>query len=773
MDAPAFYVPEPDGTRHVLLSITQTDNALKTKLFRTAVAACVFAGVPGFAAAATAGTALGGTAEVLFIAQIVVLILVGRLLGEVMQRIGQPAVVGQLLAGLILGPSLFGWIWPEGQAFLFPHTIEQKSMISAVSQLGILMLLLLTGMETDLALARKVGGKSFLITALGVAVPFACGFALGEFLPRSMLPDPSHRVVAALFLGTALSISSIKIVAMVIREMNFMRRNLGQIIVAAAIMEDSLGWIIIAVTLGIATAGGIALVSLARTVIGVALFLGFSFTVGRTLVFKLIRWVNDTFQSEYAVVSAILIVMGTMAVLTDLIGVHTVLGAFVAGVLVGESPILTEHIQQQVRGLIVALFMPVFFGLSGLSADLTILKDPTLALYTLGLVAIASVGKFTGAFLGAELAGLNRREAFAIGCGMNARGATEVIVATIGLSMGVLTQNLFTMIVTMAVITTSAMPPMLRWALLRLPPEKEERERLEKEELDEKGFVSRFERLLAAVDDGLNGKFATHIAGFVAGQRGMPLTLLEISKKEGRNFGQIDFERVVKTAARQSSEVAETEKGDDKPRKVDITKRAADEPEEAVSDEARKGYDFLFVGIDRMRDGKGAFTTDLSRAVSGFDGPMGLVMAGDYEDAAEQPGYNILVPVNGTEASRRGLEMALSIASAEETQITALLVGERKTERRGRAKRTTAARKAEKAILEDVKALAKRHGHAIRPAIRLEGSPEEAIFEEAKKMKASLIVIGASRRVGDLLYYGKTVGALLEKWKGAVIVVGS
>src|SRR6185437_14044270 len=230
--------------------------------------------------------------------------------------------------GLILGPSLFGWVWPEAHNFIFPTNIEQKSMINAVSQLGILMLLLLTGMETDLALARKVGAKSFAITAAGVTVPFACGFALGEFLPSSMLPNPDQRIVAA------------------------------------AIMEDTVGWIMIAVTLGIATAGGVAFGSLAKTVIGVALFLGFSFTIGRMLVFKLIKWVNDTFQSEYAVVSAILIVMGSLAIVTDIIGVHTVLGAFVAGVLVGESPILTEHIQQQVRGLIVALFMPVFFGLS-------------------------------------------------------------------------------------------------------------------------------------------------------------------------------------------------------------------------------------------------------------------------------------------------------------------------------------------------------------------------------------------------------------------------
>jgi nucleotide-binding universal stress UspA family protein len=472
------------------------------------------------------------------------------------------------------------------------------------------------------------------------------------------------------------------------------------------------------------------------------------------------------------VVSAILIVMGSLAIITDIIGVHTVLGAFVAGVLVGESPILTEHIQQQVRGLIVALFMPVFFGLSGLSADLTILKDPTLALLTVGLVAIASIGKFSGAFLGARASGRTAREGLAVGCGMNARGSTEVIVATIGLSMGALTQNLFTMIVTMAVITTMAMPPMLRWALARLPPGKEEEERLEKEELDAKGFVSRFERLLVAVDDSLNGKFATHIAGFVAGQRGMPLTVLELNKKEDKEFGSTDFERVVKTAAKQSSEAAEAEKGEDKPRKVDITTREAEKPEEAVSDEAKKGYDFLFVGMENMRDGKGVFSLALSRAVSGFDGPMGLVMAGDFVDAPEQPGYNILVPVNGTEISRRGLEMALAMASAEDTTITALLVAERKPESpRRKASRTAAGREAEKAILEDVRALAKRYGHAIKPAIHLEGSPDEAIFEEARKMKVSLIVIGASRRVGDTLYFGKTVGALLEKWKGAIMVV--
>jgi hypothetical protein len=166
------------------------------------------------------------------------------------------------------------------------------------------------------------------------------------------------------------------------------------------------------------------------------------------------------------VIATILVIMGAMALTTHFI-VHTVLGAFVAGVLIGESPILSKHIDEQLRGLMLAFFMPVFFGIAGLSTDLTVLRDPQLALMALGLIVIASVGKFAGAFIGGEIGGLTRRESLALACGMNARGSTEVIVATIGLSMGALSENLFTMIVAMAVVTTMAMPPMLRWALAR------------------------------------------------------------------------------------------------------------------------------------------------------------------------------------------------------------------------------------------------------------------------------------------------------------------
>src|SRR6516225_9245634 len=471
-----------------------------------------------------------GASESLFIAQIIVLLLVVRVLGEAMQRIGQSAIMGQLLAGVLLGPSVFGAIWPEAQQALFPAGREQRAMLEAVSDLGILMLLLLTGMETDLKLVRKARRPAISVSTAGVAVPLALGVTLGFLLPDSLLPQPEQRLITALFLGTALSVASVKIVATVVREMKFIRRKVGMTLLASAIIDDTVGWTIIAITSSLALHGQLNATILVQSVIGTGLFLLVSFTLGRRFVFSLIRWTNDTFVSEVPVVTAILIVMGVMALVTHLIGVHTVLGAFVAGILVGESPILTRHIDEQLRGLVVALFMPVFFALAGLNANLSILAHPRLLGLTCGIIAVASIGKFCGAILGGTLGGLNARESMALACGMNARGSTEVIVASIGLSLGVINQDLFTMIVTMAIVTTLAMPPSLRWALSRLPLDEEERSRLERETFEAKGFLSKVERLLVAVDDSVNGRLAERLAGLIAGSREITTTVLHLGQ---------------------------------------------------------------------------------------------------------------------------------------------------------------------------------------------------------------------------------------------------
>jgi Kef-type K+ transport system membrane component KefB/nucleotide-binding universal stress UspA family protein len=674
-----------------------------------------------------------GPSEFLFVAQIAVLMLVGRLLGEAMLRFKQPAVMGQLIAGLVLGPSLLGALFPDFQHALFPVAKEQKAMLDAVAQFGVLLLLLLTGMETDLKLVKQTGRASAYALLAGIAVPFACGVVLGQALPDWMLPDPGkRRLITSLFLGTALSIASVKIVATVIREMNFMRRTVGQVILASAIIDDTIGWIITAIIFSLALQGHVDAWSVSKSVIGTLIFMGLSFTIGRRIVFTIIRWVNDTFVSDFPVITAILGIMCLMAITTDLIGVHP--GAFIAGILVGESPILTRHIDEQLRGLNHCLL-----------------------------------------HAGVLWHGLTLRESFALGTGMNARGSTEVIVATIGLSMDALSENLFTMIVAMAIITTMAMPPTLRWALARLPMRKQEKQRLEREEMEAKGFVPNLERLLLAVDESANGKFAASIAGLIAGSSGMPTTVMHIKtdKKTGKAATVVAKERAaeaaetVKEFAGQASQIEKNEKSDEKSEsKLDVTTMVEKGPKpQAVAEEAKKGYDLLIIGLDKTVARKNEFHDDITKLATGFEGPLAVVDARNvHRDEPLASKLSIMVPVNGTDVSRRAAEVAIVLARASKAALTVLYVtpGGKKS-----------ARQYEEAILKDIVALAETYEMSLRTAVRSDVAPEEAILKETARRKHNLVVMGVGRRPGEKLFFGDTAAALLEKSEYSLLFVAS
>jgi Kef-type K+ transport system membrane component KefB/nucleotide-binding universal stress UspA family protein len=706
--------------------------------------------------------------EAPFIAEIVLLLLVGRLLGEAMQRMGQPAVMGQLIAGFVLGPSVFGAIWPDAQHAIFARGPEQKAMIEAISDIGVLMLLLLTGLETDLRLVRKVRRAAVSVSAAGILVPFALGFTLGQFLPAGLVPRPDQRLVTSLFLGTALSVASVKIVASVVREMNFLRRRIGMTLLASAIIDDTIGWTIIAITSGLAFHGVVNAANLAQSLLGTLLFLLASLTVGRRLVFAIIRWTNDTLLSEASVVTAILIIMGVMALITHLIGIHTVLGAFVAGILVGESPILTRHIDEQLRGLVAGLFMPVFFATAGLNADLSILKDPRLVLLTLALIAIASVGKFSGAFLGAALGRLTFRESLALACGMNARGSTEVIVASIGLSLGVISQDLFTMIIAMAILTTLAMPPTLRWALSRLPVHKEEQARLEREDFEAKGLLSNVERLLVAVDDSPNGKLALRLAGLIARSRGITTTVLNLGGEAAHGAIEMAVAAPSGGPSRASEELG---------RKAHVTLRTDALPaSSAVAREMRKGYGLLVIGLAQILTPQGTFHGEIARIAAAYGGPFAVVVARGPHVASPRAGpLNILVPVRGNKVSRRGAEVALAIAQASDSPMTALYV--LSTVGLGAAQRhlkhPTPTHSHEESVLKQIVDLADRSGRSIQTALCLAVAPEDAILGQARDGDYNLIVMGVGHPAGETLFFGKVAAAVLENSDRSILFLSS
>lgn len=710
--------------------------------------------------------------EGLFLVQIVVLVVSGRLLGELMVRIGQPSIMGQIIAGIILGPSLFGLIFPHVQASLFPSDTAQKSMADAVGQLGILFLLLLAGMETDLGLAKRLRKSAAGVSLTGIVIPFAAGFALGEFIPDALLPDPGKRLVTSLFLGTALSISSVKIVASVVREMNFMRRNIGQLIVASAIIDDTVGWVIIAVTFGLAEKGTVDLTTLATSVIGTLAFMAVSFTVGRRIVFEIIRWTNDHFRSDLPVLSAIIAIMGGMAIITNLIGVHTVLGAFVAGILVGESPILTRQIDVQLRALTTALFMPVFFGLTGLQTDLTVLADPSILLLTAAVVVIASIGKFGGAFAAARFGGYSASEALALGCGMNARGSTEVIVATIGLSVGVLDEKLFSVIVAMAVITTMAMPPTLRWALARLPLREEERDRLEREQFERESFLANFERILLTVDGSQSSRLATWLAAFFAVTRKMPVTVLDIrdpddAKREPEMAGAAAQPPQGRTTAddlRQcatdllSSAPSDKELAAESDIHVTVREKNG-ELEAMLGDISGNGHDLLFTGIEPAMGEDGRFSDTLQVMTSAFKGTSAIVTARGTLPQRPQD-LRILLPVSGTERSVRAAEFGLAVAKAANAHCALLLIVE---PRQARAiPRISDLGEVHLDVLKTVGAIADYYGVEVEKVVQQGPSPELSILRHARSGRYNLIVLGVSKRASGSLSYGSVADTLLQ-----------
>jgi len=710
-----------------------------------------------------------GPSDALFLVQIVVLVVVGRLFGEAMVRIGQPSIMGQIIGGILLGPSVFGFLLPSAQSAIFPDIDTQKAMTDAVAQLGILFLLLLAGMETDLSLALRLRRAAAGVSLTGIVVPFTLGFGLGEFLPASLLPDPDARLVTSLFLGTALSISSVKIVATVVREMDFMRRNVGQLIVASAIIDDTIGWVIIAVTFSLAKEGAVDLTTLAKGVIGTVLFMAFSFTIGRRLVFEIIRWTNDRFKSDLPVLSAIIAIMGAMAIVTDAIGVHTVLGAFVAGILVGQSPILTRQIEGQLRALTTALFMPVFFGLTGLHTDLSVLTDPSIMVLAVGLIVIASLGKFGGAFAGAKFGGFSNAEAVALGCGMNARGSTEVIVASIGLSVGVLDERLFSVIVAMAVVTTMAMPPTLRWALARLPMRKEEKERLELEAFEERSFVSQFERILLATDHSASSDLAARISGHFAALRKMPVTVLDIGEEDETAADLQERERTDTPRARQISErVKETaemavetqekgaELGQDDPIHVSVRDRDG-KLADVLAESADKGHDIMFVGIQPTSGESAHYSEKLSAMIDAFSGTTAIVTSRGMI-AREDRNLRILVPISGTERSLRAAEFALVIAKATGAATTAVYF--RDPKEAVSPSRVSDTGNAHRAAFEQLDRVASFYEVEVEKVAPQASVPELAILRHARSGRFDLIILGVSRRAGKELSYGTVADTL-------------
>src|SRR5581483_1215892 len=274
----------------------------------------------------------------LFLVQFAVLLASARLLSEVMKRYGQPPVFGELAAGIVLGPSLLGWLAPDFSLTLFPRDALQYQLLELISWLGMIFLLLLTGLETDIGILRKLGRPAALASVLGILLPFTFGYVLGTTIPDHLVARPEQRVVFHLFMGTAMAISAVPVIAKILMDLNVLRRDIGAIIMGAAIVDDVAGWTILSTLIGLTTKGVIEVRDVATAIGSTAAFVFVALLFGVRLVRRLMRWVDERVLVEEGHITAVLVITLVCAAITEVIGIHAVFGAFVAGVLLAQSP---------------------------------------------------------------------------------------------------------------------------------------------------------------------------------------------------------------------------------------------------------------------------------------------------------------------------------------------------------------------------------------------------------------------------------------------------
>ena len=405
----------------------------------------------------------------LFLAEVTALIVAARIGSEIAARLRIPLHVGELVMGLLLGPSLLGWVWPGAFHALFPKDPSQRNLLEIISWTGIIFLVLLGGLETRLSILRRAGRAVIGGWIGGFGLPFAGGFALGMAFPRSLIPQTISQPLFALFLATAMSISAIPVIARILMDLNLYKTRVGMVILSTAIADDTIGWVVLAAVAGLA-AGHLQTGHIAATLTLTAGFLAFAFTLGGRLV-KAAMWLSRNHvkapEAELAMMMALVFGAGA---LTQAIGVHLVLGAFVASILLARVRNTSPETIRSIRTIGMGFFVPFFFAYTGIKVDLTTLHG-NAAVFTVLAVLVACLGKVIGGSIGARAGGLPRWEALAVGFGLNARGAMELVIAAVGLSIGLLNETSYAIIVLIAVLTTIMAAPLLKFCVRRAGPE--------------------------------------------------------------------------------------------------------------------------------------------------------------------------------------------------------------------------------------------------------------------------------------------------------------
>lgn len=515
--------------------------------------------------------------------QIIAILIVCRIFGWLFLKIGQPTVIGEIVAGIVLGPSVLGNLLPDVSAFLFPP--ESLWNITILSQFGLILFMFAIGMELDISEVRKKLKETILISHTSTIVPFFCGMLTAYFVYESYANKETPFISFALFIGIAMSITAFPVLARIIQEKGLTKTHLGTISLASAANGDITAWCLLAVVIAIAQAG--SMLSAIYNIVFSFIYISFMFFAVRPFL----RMVGHIYHNKEVIDKGLVAFMFLLLIIssyfTEILGLHALFGAFIAGVVMPSNVKFRKIMTEKVEDVSLALFLPLFFVSTGLRTEIGLLNTPELWSMCGIFIVVAIIGKFGGAMFSARFVGESWKDSLYIGALMNTRGLMELVVLTIGYDMGILPPAIFVMLVLMTLVTTFMTTPLV--SLINLgfnTHDKIKKQRSTRESLD-----GTFKVLLSFGRAG-NGQIMLDVAHqmFSRGNKKLDLTALhltvgaDINPLHTDNFKAISFEPILYGAKKLGFQIQT---------RYEISNNAGEDICNIVNNE---GYDFLLVG---------------------------------------------------------------------------------------------------------------------------------------------------------------------------------
>ena len=395
--------------------------------------------------------------------QIVVILGAAGVVSRLFRRLGQPPVMGEMVAGIILGPSVLGFFFPQAMSFIFPASSLET--LRLLSQIGVVLFMFVVGMELNVKHVKERGSAAVMISHASIIVPFVLGTALSLFLYRELAPPGTSFSAFALFIGVAMSITAFPVLARILADRNLSQTQLGSIALTCAAVDDVTAWCILALVIALVQASGIV-VSL-TTVVFTLLFAAAMIFVVRPQLRRMVKLATGAHIHTRRLIAGVLALVLISALVTETIGIHALFGAFVAGVVMPPSTDFRLFLREKLETFSAAALLPLFFAFTGLRMQATLLNDWRSWALCAVVILVAIAGKLGGSMLMSRWTGMSWSQSFSLGVLMNTRGLVELVVLNIGYDLGILSGRIFAMMVLMALVTTFMTGPLLSLVNIR------------------------------------------------------------------------------------------------------------------------------------------------------------------------------------------------------------------------------------------------------------------------------------------------------------------